>query len=242
MDVGELSKCSFIKSGGISENICKKWIIPNTIITIHTSFGAIHNLHVRCYSVESGCECVRTVGTLEEHRATCQFTLLPCPKECKDDFDKVKTFMRKELDEHLKKDCPNRDYICEYCGEEGTFASITLHQTMCPKKKIPCPIEGCSEAIEKQEQDKHIATECKHVITTCIYKNLGCDVKLKRKDMAAHEQDDSLHLHMAIQTINLLKGTLKSGQPMKFELTDYQRKRANDETVLSPAYYIYPRG
>jgi len=72
-----------------------------------------------------------------------------------------------------------------------------------------------------------------------MYRNLGRDVTLKRKDMAAHEQNDSLHLHMAIKTINLLKGSLNNGQPL---LTDYQRRRASNEIAISKPYYINPRG
>jgi len=148
---------------------------------------------------------VGTVGTLEEHRATCQFTLLPCPKECKDDFDKVKTFMRKELDEHLKKDCPNRDYICEYCGEEGTYFTIMeVHDAIC-EKVIPCYIHGCRKTMLRKLIDEHVKTDCEFVIVPCKYRKLGCKTKLKRKDMSAHERDDSLHLHMAIDEVNFLK-------------------------------------
>ena len=36
-----------------------------------------------------------------------------------------------------------------------------------------------------------------------------CDTELKREDMAAHEQDDKLHLHLALETINLERRTLR---------------------------------
>ena len=81
---------------------------------------------MKCANVDRGCEWEGTVGTLEEHlKATCDFMPISCPKECKDDEERVQTFTRKGLAEHLEKDCPNRDYECEQCGEKGTYVSIT---------------------------------------------------------------------------------------------------------------------
>ena len=58
----------------------------------------IMSLHVKC-------SWVATLRILEEHVATCGLTLVFCPKQCQDE---VKCFMRKDLDKHLKNDCPNR--------------------------------------------------------------------------------------------------------------------------------------
>ena len=52
---------------------------------------------------------IGAVATLERHVATCKFILFSCPKQCK---KTVKCFMRKDLDKHLKEDCPNRDHTC----------------------------------------------------------------------------------------------------------------------------------
>ena len=74
---------------------------------------------MKCNNMERGCEWVGTVGTLEKHVAICGFTVVPCPKQCKNDRDEVNHFIRKDLDKHLKNDCPNRDYTCQSkCGEE----------------------------------------------------------------------------------------------------------------------------
>ena len=58
------------------------------------------------------CEWEGTVGSLEKHVATCDFVLVPCPKQCVGDDNNVVDFMRKDLDEHLKNHCPNRDHEC----------------------------------------------------------------------------------------------------------------------------------
>ena len=58
--------------------------------------------------------------------ATCEFTLVPCPKECKDEDGVAKTFLRKDMKNHLKEDCPNRDYECMHCGEEGIYGFMIV--------------------------------------------------------------------------------------------------------------------
>ena len=161
---------------------------------------------MRCNNVERKCEWEGTVGTLEKHMATCQFTLLPCPKECKDDNGETSLFMRKDLDDHLEKDCPNRDYECQYCGEKGTYAEITEVHKTCVKKIIPCCNAECKETVPRGEVDKHVESECEHTVIACKYESIGCGVKRKRRDMAAHEQDNKqLHLDMAMDTTLQLK-------------------------------------
>ena len=189
-----------------------------------------------------GCTWVGTVGTLEEHVATCKFTLLPCPKECKDDSYNIRQFMRKNLSNHLKKNCPNRDYSCKHCGERGTYANIQVHDKTCEKKEVTCPKDGCSEKMQRQHVSEHVKTDCQHAVISCKYISIGCKTQLKRQDMAAHEQDNTVHLTMALDTINLLREDHKNGEPIKFKLTDFEAKKENNEHVQSPSYYTSPNG
>ena len=169
--------------------------------------------------------------------ATCVFTLLPCPKECIEDSHKVKQFMRKDLDKHLERDCPNRDYSCKHCRERGTYASIQVHNKTCKKKEVTCPKVGCGETVERQSVSSHIATKCKHIVISCKYANIGCERKLKRIDMGAHEQDSEVHLSMALDTINILQNQCKYEEQIKFKLTDFEARKERNEGVLSPSYY-----
>ena len=82
-------------------------------------------------------------------------------------------------------------------------------------------------------------------MTSCKYKGIGCDTELNREDMAAHEQDDKLHLHMALETVATIKEesrTLK--EPMTFVLYDYQKKKdVNARYEFSDsAFYTHPNG
>ena len=185
---------------------------------------------MKCCNVDHHCEWVGTVATLDEHVATCEFTLIPCPKQCKDENSKVKRIIRKNLDTHLKEDCPNRDYACEYCGEKGTYAHITqVHDEECEMKILPCPIPECKIKMQRWCVQRHVSTECEYNIIPCKFKGLGCDVKLKKKDMRAHEKDDKIHVHMAIDMIAKLECDLRDTK----ERTNKLEKDIKDAFTLT---------
>ena len=180
-------------------------IIPLWLVLIeYFSLGnrEINILCVRCSNANRGCGWVGTVGTIEKHVATCG----------KDDNHEVKCFTRKEVDEHLKNDCPNRDYECQSkCGEKGTYAYITeVHDKTCKMRTLPCPNDGCDTEIQCQQVSEHVS-KCPHTVIPCKYKGIGCDTELKREDMAAHEQDDKL-LHKALETVHKAQKTINSQQ------------------------------
>ena len=197
--------------------------------------------------MERGCEWRGTVDTVEKHVAKCEFSLVPCPKECKDASNAVQHFMRKDLEEHLKKDCPNRDYECQdKCGEKGTFKSITEdHDRVCKKKILLCSNAECDEKMERQQLDEHVRTECPHTMMACKYKGIGCNSSLKRKNAPAHEQDDSLHLHVALETLSFLQvklTTLRNGEWFSFAMSEYESKKTANKTFTSPSFYTSPNG
>ena len=195
----------------------------------------ISELKVKCDNIKRSCEWMGTIGTLKEHVAKCAFSILPCPNKCK----KCKHIMRKDLNKHLKEDCPNRESSCEHCGEKGTHTSITLiHDLMCPQKPVSCPI-GCSITTQRKRVREHITTECELAVIACKYKRLGCDRELKRKDMAAHEEDDKLHLRMAMDTTVKLTDMLERSKSFHFKLTNYHTRK---DAVYSPCHYISPNG
>ena len=208
-----------------------------------------------------------TVSSLDEHLGTCDFVLVPCPKQCTEADSKVADILRKDLDEHLKKHCPNRDHECSDCGEKGTYADITQdHHKVCAKKPLPCPNAGCGDIVERQQVPEHVS-KCPHTVIPCKYKGIGCDAELERKDMAAHEQDDKLHLHMALDTVMSQQDAIKQQQvaiymlqdttkqqvainsdaikPLQrttFALSDYRKKKETNVKFISPSFYTSPNG
>ena len=158
---------------------------------------------MKCDNVERGCEWEGTVGTLEEHVAVCQFTPVLCPKQC----GKMVLLLRKDLDHHINNECRNRDCECEYCGKKGTYANITqIHYALCDEKIVSCPNEDCTETMKRHMIKDHVKDDCEYTEVSCKYENIGCEVKLKKKDnMRAHEENDEIHFHLALGAVVELK-------------------------------------
>ena len=220
----------------------------------------IKALKVKCDNSERNCQWEGTVGTLEAHVATCEYTPLPCQNECIDMYDnKIAHFMRKDLDEHLEYDCPNRDHECEYCGEEGTYSHITqVHDEICEQRILPCP-NNCSETMPRCEIEEHVKFECEFTVVTCKFEKIGCKVEMKRGDIEEHEEDANLHLSLALDTVvelQELRGkvsklesateeldkTLNDGQSITFNVTGFQGKYDSGKDFLSLPFYTSPGG
>ena len=64
---------------------------------------------------------------------------------------------------------------------------------------------------------------------------------MKKKDMEKHqEQEDGHHLHLALQSA--VVPTLSEGQSYVFELTDYTKKKENNEVFISEPFYTHHKG
>lgn len=178
---------------------------------------------------------------IEEHMAICEFTLLPCSKQCKDYKNKINHFMRKDLAEHLRKDCANRDYECEHCGEKGMYGYITqVHDDKCEKKVLPCPNTECVETLERGDMKRHLES-CTYTEYLCKYRRLGCDAKMRRNNILAHEEEDKLHFFMALDKMIAMDEHIykTKGSVMTFELTKFQSR---DVLFSSPTFSTSSEG
>ena len=177
-------------------------IIQSSIFSIFAGRRDIQALHVKCSNAERNCEWEGTVDMLEKHVAVCEFALVPCPKKCKDDGGKVKHFLKKNIDDHARRDCPNRDYACKHCGKKSTYAEITqVHDKECHLKLVNCPNECSATIFLQSDIREHVKNKCKHTVVHCKFQNIGCNREMKRGKMVAHEDDDKFHLHMALNTV-----------------------------------------
>ena len=242
-----LNSHSILKMPEVSTPHIRVFIMCNTT----TGKRDIKALQVKCSNVDRECKWEGTVGTLEAHVATCEFTLVPCPKQCKDNENE---FMKKNLDKHLENDCPNRDHECKYCGEKGTYAHITqVHDNTCEKKMVPCPNADCTKTIQRRNAKRHIE-ECDYSEIPCKYQRIGCDVKMMRKDKPAHEEDDKLHLHMALEKVVNMEEEIitmkqqreedarRNGASLTFELKGFSEKKDDNNQFNSPTFYSSPKG
>ena len=205
----------------------------------------IKALSIECHNTARGCEWKGTIATLEEHAAICRFSLIPCPRRCKDASKEL--IMRKDLEEHLTKICPHRPDQCQHCGEKGMHSEIQAHTKMCPKKKISC--SNCKEPTSQEDMDAHVKMDCRYTEIPCKFARIGCRERRARREMPSHEGDDSLHLHMALNAIVELSGAVadlnaklqeqgeRKSTSLTFSMPEYRGKKDANEIFASPSFY-----
>ena len=207
-------------------------------------------MKVKCDYMERGCRWTGTIGTLDNHIATCQFALVPCPNKCEDDKGAGELqLMRKDKDDHLKTKCPKRACECQHCGENGTYASITEdHDKVCNKKIVPCPnkVSGCPLSMERGKTKQHVRSVCDYTKVACAYESLGCAVRMLRKDAEKHEKDaQEKHMKFSLVSVRSLleqHKTLSEGEAIIFKLPGYANKKERNEKFCSPPFYTSPGG
>ena len=193
---------------------------------IATGLREIKALGVGCDNVDRGCKWTGTVGTLEDHVDECGYTTVQCSKKCKARGNRV-FLMRKDLSNHLKFRCPNRDYKCRYCGKKGTYAGITEeHDQLCLKKPIPCPNTDCTLTMERGRAKKHLQMECDYSEVPCKYAKIGCSRRMMRKDIEQHEEENNAHFSLSLEKISQLDDAVSS---IKSELQSLQMSLARSK-------------
>ena len=210
----------------------------------------IKELGVKCDCMERGCRWIGTIGTLDNHIATCQFALVSCPNKCEDDKGAGELHLvRKDLDNHLKTNCSKRAYKCQHCGEKGTCASITEeHDKVCDMKIVPCPNKeiGCPLSMERGKTKQHVRSVCDYTEVACAYESLGCAVRMLRKDVEKHKREArEKHMDLALDTLASREEqhkTLSEREAIVFKLPGYASKKVKNETFNSKSFYTSPGG
>ena len=168
----------------------------------------LKELDVSCTFLKSGCDWVGKLGHLEKHISkdggtskpytVCGYVTVDCEYKCGE------SFQRRNVTSHECNDCPKRPYSCDYCREHsGTFEDVVYkHYPVCGVYPLSCP-NRCDHpyAIERQNLERHIENECSLAITNCDFHQVGCEVKLPRKDMNAHLNEDIV-VHLSLLAVS----------------------------------------
>ena len=58
--------------------------------------------------------------------------------------------------------------------------------------------------MEQENTKQHVSSICDYTEVACDYESLGCAVRMQRKDIKKHqENDDKVHLHLSLRTLSL---------------------------------------
>ena len=191
----------------------------------------IRSLKVRCRYKSEGCDWVGNLRDLRDHLDAktgprrCLFSKLPCPKGC------GQNIRHTDLNDHLQKDCPKRDSICEYCGERLFYDELNKHWGQCEKFPVSCP-NGCEQRIPRNTLLLH-QQHCPHQCVSCEFANIGCTEKVKRKDLVQHMQENTQkHLGMMSRLcFDLTKG-MQETQFQVSQVTQQLQEKKREVTEL----------
>ena len=133
----------------------------------------------------------------------------PCPTCKEENFD---TFHCKKLQNTLhgfQVYCSHKQEGCEWKGELG---QLDNHLNLSPQpdeqlegceySEIECIY--CSELIKRPNITAHQTDLCPKTFIDCDFRHVGCDVRLPRKDMPAH-LNENLVTHMSLQAASYSK-------------------------------------
>ncbi len=186
---------------------------------------------------------------MEDHeQKDCPNTLILCPRGCNNGSTKI---VRRNKEAHMQLKCPNRPYSCEKCKKKMKFKDKRSHEMSCPKRQYTCP--HCNKAgVYDELTTTHLTVSCPKVKIMCSkcsiemlrcykrthhlvcenepeyckYYNIGCRETPLRKDLAKHEENDHLHLELAMNKV--LK--LVSKNTLTFKVTDFEHKKVRSTT------------
>ena len=163
----------------------------------------IESLLVYCHHKMSGCKWQGELREIEKHDGRCGYKKVNC-------YDCNKSMHRSNLKVHKEKECKQRKYRCLKCNEEGKYCYITSqkHTDVCPGVIVGCPNNGCDKKVKRGELAAHRGV-CPQEVVTCTYHNIGCNERMKRKDITEHE-DSSMGLHLSMAVKRIEEKTCKS--------------------------------
>ena len=169
---------------------------------------SLSELHVYCSHKQEGCEWKGELGQFNNH-----LNLSPQPDKRLEGcgYSEIECIYCSELitrcniNVHQTDHCPKRPFSCEYCHSYETHYEdvINNHWPVCGYHPVQCPNE-CGTFPQRQVLDNHITRDCPNIAIDCDFRHVGCDVRLPRKDLPSH-LNENLVTHMSLQVVSYSK-------------------------------------
>ena len=191
----------------------------------------INGLEVYCRNKEKGCQWKGELKNMPTHlkrrkrRGECQYEEVKCRhKKCREKNQ------RRYLKEHEDSECLQRPFECQYCGEEGTFLSITKdHYEECGRYPVTCPNKCVSTNMPRHTLTAHI-NKCPLEPVDCVFSWAGCNDKPLRKDVHVHTADTK-HMTLLAVACGQLK---KENEKMNCQIVNIHNAMVDDDDPLLP--------
>ena len=99
--------------------------------------------------------------------------------------------------------CPKRPWKCQYCGLESTDdVGTNEHTPNCAQYPLPCPNQCEIGTVPRCDAEKHLLV-CPLQLVECEFANVGCEVKVPRRDLTRHMTENAQHHLMSATLLNL---------------------------------------
>ena len=162
---------------------------------------SLYAIQVRCSHQRGGCEWTGGLGQLDLHLNTeptkekqldgCQFAEIDC-LYCDEKIQ------RQHIQAHQTVHCSKRPFSCVHCHDyESTYGDVIhKHWPVCGSYPVHCK-NGCGCFPQRQNLNSHVDKECSLTTINCDFFHVGCEVKLPRKNMSKHLQEN-LVIHTSL--------------------------------------------
>ena len=167
-----------------------------------------------------------------QHLKECKFLPVLCPLKCVESDGerrgKVVRVERRQLAEHEREFCSQRELKCEFCGGAVRSCDMNPHLGECEEFPVDCP-NGCEAAGEtgtgqmnRGAVPLHL-TECPLQRVECPYREYGCGEEMERRHLDLHERE-YMHTHFRLSMKEMKRKQFEST-----ELKDAQILEANNK-------------
>ena len=177
------------------KNICFKTVLNKQIDR------EVKSLNVYCTNKEMGCKWQGEINDITDHLGKsngCKYVEVECSLGCR------MMIQRWQLTDHVEKSCTHRKVVCEHCAVTGEWSYIEVdHKEKCPKIPLTCPNNCEVGTVPREDMEAH-RKECPLEIVHCEYHGVGCEVKVTRKRIKNHEEEN-MEGHLRMTKLKLAK-------------------------------------
>jgi len=159
---------------------------------------------MECRFASLGCKEVMGFCDLAQHEASCDWSLVDCPK-CGN------SLILQDLNEHKESKCSMRIAHCPNlkCGKSMPVCLLSSHQTQCDFGKTKCP--HCFKEVNRKNLEEHVRNKCLETFVNCPYSQCGCCEQILRKKLTAHlDSSTKFHLQLVLKTVNKQQGQIEN--------------------------------
>ena len=98
--------------------------------------------------------------------------------------------------------CPKQPWKCQYCKFASTYDVQANHEEHCTQYPTPCPNKCEVGTVPRCNVESH-CKKCPLELVSCEFADVGCDVKIARRDLRKHMEESQQQHILSATFLNL---------------------------------------